>query len=96
MNMLGASCLESIGCAGRGGQNLHCMEVVAKIFITYELWVEMAELARMAPARYSLHGTCWQNTDSVRLIRLRKNGASGGFCTGSMELIHILIVASGA
>jgi hypothetical protein len=72
------------------------MEVVAKIFITYELWVEMADLARMAPARYSLHGTCWQNIDSVRLIRLRKNGASGGFCTGSMELIHILIVASGA
>jgi hypothetical protein len=33
--------------------------------------------ARVAPAKDSLHGSCWQNIDSVRLIRLRKNGASG-------------------
>jgi hypothetical protein len=94
--MLGASCLESIGCAGRGGQNLHCMKVAAKILETLWLLVKNDVFYGLPPVKYSLHGTCWQNTDSVRLIRLRKNGASGGFCTGSMELIHILIVASGA
>jgi hypothetical protein len=46
MYMLGASCLESTGCAGRGGQNLLCMEVAAKMLITYELRVEMAVLSR--------------------------------------------------
>ena len=32
---------------------------------------------RVVPVKYSLHGCCWQNIDSVRLIRLRKNGSSG-------------------
>jgi hypothetical protein len=38
---------------------------------------EKEALARVAPAKDSLHGSCGQNIDSVRLIRLRKNGASG-------------------
>ena len=31
----------------------------------------------VVPAKYSLHGCCWHNIDSMWLIQLRKNGASG-------------------
>jgi len=31
----------------------------------------------VAPAKDSLHGSCWQNIDSVLLIQLRKSGSSG-------------------
>jgi hypothetical protein len=31
VDILGANGLESIGCAGYGGQKLHCVEVAAKI-----------------------------------------------------------------
>jgi hypothetical protein len=52
--MLGASCLESIGCAGRGGQNLHCMEVADKMLTTFGLWVKITDFA----------GWCRQNIHS--------------------------------
>jgi hypothetical protein len=57
---------------------------------------EKEALTGRVPAKDSLHWSRGQHIDSVRLIRLRKNGASSGFCTGSMELIHILSVSSGA
>jgi hypothetical protein len=50
---------------------------------------------RVVPVKYSLHGSCWQNIDSVRLIQLRKSGASGRRRSisarsklPSMDLIH--------
>jgi hypothetical protein len=64
---------------------------------------EKEALAREAPAKDSLHGSYGQDTDSVRLIQLRKNGESGRRRSisarsklPSMDLIHMLSVSSGA
>jgi hypothetical protein len=58
INDLAASGLESIGCAGRGGHNLHCMEVADKMLTTFGLWVKITDFAGWLRLKYSFENFC--------------------------------------